>query len=132
MMPCKPAAVLIAANLAVAACASTTVGSGRHPGRSGDVVVVGHETRAPRALGHVPPGHYPPPGSCRLWFPGRPPGHQPPPTRCGALVGRVPHGAFVLYNDRAWDADYDWRRYEQSHPGTVPQIILEVLAAVVR
>ncbi|MGD2069431.1 MAG: hypothetical protein PVI57_12210 [Gemmatimonadota bacterium] len=33
----------------------------------------------------VPPGHRPPPGLCRVWFPGRPPGHQPPPRPCGAL-----------------------------------------------
>lgn len=30
----------------------------------------------------VPKGHLPPPGQCRLWFPGRPPGHQPPPISC--------------------------------------------------
>lgn len=35
----------------------------------------------PAAL-HVPKGHHPPPGQCRLWFPNRPPGHQPPPTSC--------------------------------------------------
>lgn len=37
-----------------------------------------------RASPHVdiPPGHYPPPGECRLWLPDRPPGHQPPPMRC--------------------------------------------------
>jgi hypothetical protein len=32
--------------------------------------------------GHIPPGHLPPPGECRVWLPGRPPGHQPPPGRC--------------------------------------------------
>jgi hypothetical protein len=32
----------------------------------------------------IPPGHYPPPGSCRLWFLERPPGHQPPPESCSA------------------------------------------------
>jgi hypothetical protein len=31
---------------------------------------------------HIPPGHYPPPGECRVWIPGRPPGHQPPPVKC--------------------------------------------------
>jgi hypothetical protein len=29
----------------------------------------------------IPPGHLPPPGEGRLWFPDRPPGHQPPPFR---------------------------------------------------
>jgi hypothetical protein len=36
---------------------------------------------APRHV-HIPPGHYPPPGHCRVWYSGRPPGHQPPPFRC--------------------------------------------------
>lgn len=40
----------------------------------------------------IPPGHYPPPGQCRIWFPDRPPGHQPPPGNCS----RVPPGAWVI------------------------------------
>jgi len=34
----------------------------------------------------VPPGHMPPPGFCRLWYPGRPPGHQPRPRPCEQLL----------------------------------------------
>lgn len=47
------------------------------------------------ALG-IPNGHMPPPGSCRIWYPGRPPGHQPPPFKCG--VGRlsIPLGTFLV------------------------------------
>lgn len=30
----------------------------------------------------IPPGHLPPPGECRVWYPERPAGHQPPPYRC--------------------------------------------------
>ena len=41
----------------------------------------------------IPPGHYPPPGSCRIWFPDRPPGQQPPPTSCDV---EVPPGAFLI------------------------------------
>jgi len=26
----------------------------------------------------IPPGHMPPPGKCRIWYPNRPPGQQPP------------------------------------------------------
>lgn len=40
----------------------------------------------------IPPGHLPPPGECRAWFPDRPPGHQPPPGSCG----RVPPGAWLI------------------------------------
>lgn len=45
----------------------------------------------------VPPGHLPPPGECRIWFPGRPPGHQPPPGNCEELQWRVPPGAGLIY-----------------------------------
>lgn len=89
-------------------------------------VVVGEHPPAvvgPRTV-HIPPGHYPPPGHCRLWYPGRPPGHQPPPVPCDWLV--VGPGAFILYNDAAWDADYDWHVHERRHPGSVPRIIIEL------
>lgn len=51
---------------------------------------------------HVPPGHMPPPGSCRIWFPGRPPGHQPAPGSCRVLSRQVPAGAYLIANDRRW------------------------------
>lgn len=41
----------------------------------------------------IPPGHYPPPGECRVWFPDRPPGQQPPPGSCNV---RVPRGAILI------------------------------------
>jgi hypothetical protein len=44
----------------------------------------------------IPPGHYPPPGHCKVWFPGRPPGHQPASVPCSALRD-VPLGAWVLH-----------------------------------
>lgn len=52
-----------------------------------------------RAIGsgvQVPPGHLPPPGECRIWFPDRPPGHQPPPGDCASLRWRVPPGAVLV------------------------------------
>jgi hypothetical protein len=50
----------------------------------------------------VPPGHYPPPGLCRVWYPGRPPGHQPPPGDCLRLHYEAPAGAWLIGhpNDR--------------------------------
>lgn len=45
----------------------------------------------------IPPGHLPPPGECRIWFPDRPPGHQPPPGPCRVLRHRVPPGAYLIY-----------------------------------
>ena len=44
----------------------------------------------------IPPGHLPPPGQCRIWFPDRPPGHQPPPDSCRKLQHRVPPGAILV------------------------------------
>jgi uncharacterized protein len=43
----------------------------------------------------IPPGHMPPPGSCRVWYPGRPPGQQPPPGDCDVAV---PEGAVLIEN----------------------------------
>lgn len=45
---------------------------------------------------HVPPGHLPPPGQCRIWYPDRPPGHQPPPGSCRKLRHQVPPGAVLV------------------------------------
>jgi hypothetical protein len=45
---------------------------------------------------NIPPGHYPPPGECRIWFPGRPPGHQPPPVKCDRARAEVPPGAWII------------------------------------
>ncbi len=61
---------------------------------------------------HVPNGHLPPPGQCRVWYPDRPPGHQPPPTSCQAAErqadrygGRVIYGGGEGRDD--WDDDDD-------------------------
>ena len=99
---------------ALGACVPVVIGEGSPP-----VVVSG----GPRAL-HIPPGHYPPPGHCRLWYPDRPPGHQPPPVRCEQLVAGP--GGFILYNGQAWDANYNWQGYARQHPGVVPRIIIEL------
>lgn len=51
----------------------------------------------PDARVNVPPGHMPPPGQCRIWYPERPPGQQPPPGDCRELRHRVPHDAALIY-----------------------------------
>ncbi len=45
----------------------------------------------------VPPGHYPPPGQCRVWDPELPPGQQSPPGPCDDLERRVPAGSYLIY-----------------------------------
>jgi len=61
-------------------------------GGRGPVYAPGRPVASPK----VPPGHLPPPGSCRIWFPDRPPGHQPPPGPCEELQYRVPPGAYLI------------------------------------
>jgi hypothetical protein len=130
--------------LALAGCASGGVFGGREP----DVVVVGDDgrrypddrdypDRRGRGRGRdddsrgfrsirVPRGHYPPRGACRVWFEGRPPGRQPRATSCERLYGRVPYGAFILYNGNAWDSAYDWYGYERRYRGRVPRVIISI------
>ncbi len=60
-----------------------------------------HEPRpvyqpAPQQAVHIPPGHMPPPGKCRIWYPGQPPGHQGPVGKCGKLQYQVPPGAILV------------------------------------
>jgi surface antigen len=44
----------------------------------------------------IPPGHLPPPGLCRIWYPNHPPGQQPPPGDCATLSWHVPPGACLI------------------------------------
>jgi len=126
-------AMLAVAFLLLGGCGPHLVGGARVPD-SGAVVVsggpgAGRNAKRARSV-HVPPGHYPPPGQCRIWYVGVPPGHQPRPSDCGSLVRRVPRGAFLLYNEKAWDTEYDWRSYDRSHPHSVPEVVLRIMASV--
>ena len=72
----------------------------------------------------IPPGHMPPPGACRVWYPGRAPGQQPAPTDCArAQYEAARHGGRVVYGgapqgsrwdedrrDRRGDRDRRWER----------------------
>lgn len=49
-----------------------------------------------RAL-NIPPGHLPPPGQCKVWYPGKPPGHQPPPTSCESALRSAGMNSWTLY-----------------------------------
>lgn len=73
------------------------------------------EAQGYRPGGSVPPGHAPPPGECRVWYPDRPPGQQPAPVDCrraqyeaGRFGGRVIYGGPPA--DRRWDDDQRGRR----------------------
>jgi len=60
-----------------------------------DVVVIKENKGRPAHLG-IPPGHLPPPGQCRVWFPGRPPGRQPRPGNCIDVEHHVRPGAWLV------------------------------------
>ena len=51
-----------------------------------------------RSLG-IEPGHLPPPGSCKIWYPNEPAGQQPPPTSCENAMRDAPLNSWVLYRD---------------------------------
>lgn len=97
-------------------------------GIPGRVILPRRGTNSPRQLEGVPKGHYPPPGSCRIWYPNRPAGQQPPPASCSSLYGvALEPGAFILHGERAYDADYNWKEEERRRPGTVSKDILDIL-----
>jgi hypothetical protein len=77
----------------------------------------------PRQLADIPLDDYPPAPLCRLWLADRAPREQPEATECHKL-GKVPAGAFVLFNYKYWDADYDWRAQEKREWGSVPGPVL--------
>jgi hypothetical protein len=45
----------------------------------------------------IPEGHLPPPGECRVWYPGRPAGQQPSTGDCAEAERSAPAGTWVLY-----------------------------------
>ncbi len=76
---------------------------------------------AGRRMLFVPPGHYPPAGQCRIWIHDRAPGQQARAAPCNAL-GPIPAGAFILFGEDAWDADFDW--VAEAQRGSVPPEIV--------
>ena len=89
-MPSRPVSIV---SLAAAAALSACSGPNRYsqPEPRLTKAPVGAETLA------IPPGQLPPPGECRLWFPGRPPGRQPKARACSEVESAAPAGAWVLY-----------------------------------
>ena len=56
--------------------------------------------RDSRKSDHIPRGHLPPEGMCRIWVDGVPPGHQPAPTDCQTAVATKPANARVIWGDQ--------------------------------
>ena len=47
---------------------------------------------------HIPKGHLPKAGQCRIWYPNTPPGRQPHPVSANVAFRNVPAGAWVIEN----------------------------------
>jgi hypothetical protein len=82
------------------------------------VVVVDRDDEDRSRL-HVPPGHYPRPGQCRVWFPGRPPGHQPRAGSCSAIERTAPAGSWILYRPTSDKRVVHARVIDPKHDGVV-------------
>lgn len=67
----------------------------------------------------IPRGHYPPPGECRVWFPGRPAGHQPAPASCRELRSHVPPGAWLIRHPHDDREHVCVDVYDDRRPGAV-------------
>jgi hypothetical protein len=71
---------------------------------------------------HIPPGHLPDPGQCRIWFPGTPPGQQPPAGDCAELSAQVPPGAWLISRTSKKSKEFDVAVYDSVMVGLVLEI----------
>lgn len=65
---------------------------------------------------HIPKGHLPSPGSCKVWFPNKPAGQQPAPTDCHNAMRNSPAGSWVLTRKPDNPGLLVVRRILSSHP----------------
>lgn len=74
----------------------------------------------------VPPGHLPPPGTCRVWYDRRPPGQQPKPTTCqeAERISSLDGAARVVYGRPAYPnrAPYPGA-WDPQYPGGVRETV---------
>lgn len=75
---------------------SCTYGKVVAVGEEGGITIEHGSRQYKSRLPNIPPGHMPPPGKCRIWYPDRPPGQQPPPGECWELERNVPPGAWLI------------------------------------
>lgn len=100
MRSMKLSLLAIGSSLLLAGCAGyVSVSSQPEPAPEPPPAADRPEPAPPANSAHIgiPPGHLPPVGQCRIWYPGRPPGHQPRADRCDHLERQVPAGAWLVY-----------------------------------
>ena len=79
----------VLAVLTATACSSISTTSTRPaPAKAG--------TPSRTVVAHIPPGHYPAPGRCRIWLPDEAPGHQPGQRSCTGIERMAPAGSWIL------------------------------------
>ena len=87
----------------------------------------GHErapakkTYAKRGPLNIPPGHLPPLGMCKIWYPNTPPGRQSKRSGdCRTLQRRVPPGAWLISHPGGRASNtVDVSVYEKSSSGSL-------------
>ncbi len=106
-----------------AACGSSgqVVVAGPSPSQDADVTPTTSETVTGNTAVelHVPPGHLPPPGRCRVWVPGTPPGHQARARSCDGILGHAPAGSLVIYRPSKDKKVVQVRYVDGEHAGVV-------------
>lgn len=75
-----------------------------------------HPVQGPVASLGVPPGHFPPPGQCRIWVQGVPPGRQAECVPCNSIDGEIPLGALVLYRPSREAGALQVMEYDRQSP----------------
>ena len=75
-----------------------------------------------RAAFHIPPGHLPDPGECRIWIPGVPPGQQAPAGNCAVLAEQVPPGAWLITRASKKSKEFEVTVYDEVELGMVLEI----------
>ena len=70
----------------------------------------------------IPPGHLPPPGQCRVWYPGEPPGHQPRARSCARIEREAPAGSWIVYRPTEDRKVVHVRVVDQRRPGVVVRL----------
>jgi len=71
---------------------------------------------------HIPPGHLPKQGLCRIWIPGVPPGQQAPAAACSELVDDVPPGAWLIRGVAKKSKEFEVVVYDETPSHAVAEI----------
>jgi hypothetical protein len=112
-------ATILGSVLAVLAATACSSFQSTQPAQPAPAMHRGPSTAA--TLG-IPPGHLPPPGMCRVWFPGQPPGHQPRARSCDRIERAAPAGSWIVYRPSEDRKVVHVRVVDDRRPGVVVRL----------